>query len=406
MNQDSRTPVVAIDPPTLSHPGDGSAVELVLRVTNPTPAVEVYEIETFGVPPEWCHAPDSLVVDPGETVPVWITVTAEVTSQRQPGPYPMSFSVHPLGAPDATRAVDLALVVEGTLSYEVRSELIKDQGRSGEFPLEIENNGERTINVAVSASDVESRCKMRVEPLIEVLPHSARQTQLRVSPKRNSIIGPAELFSLTVRFEPQGEAPRWIRTLDLEFEHRPILGFRQAFVALFLVGVLALSIFGMVAGPDIVTNAATEIECRFIDDGYRTNTEDADNPDPSKKEECGGEAQAVAPTPNDPAATPASDPTPGASAPATACTAHITAAAGTNVVVTTDALALRSEPRGGAPEVATPGVLSGEVVEVINGTPQCDEPAAIMYWNVRRQDGAEGWIADGNATEAWLALAP
>jgi hypothetical protein len=406
MNQDPRTPVVTIDPPAVSHPGDGSAVELVLRVTNPTAAVEVYELQSFGVPPEWCHAPDSLVVDPGESVPIWITLTAEVTSQRQPGPYPITFSVSPLGAPDAARSVDLALNVEGTLSYEVRSELIKAAGRRGNFTLDVENNGERTINLAVSASDVEGRCRTQVEQRLEVLPHSVRQTQLRVSPKRSSLLGSAELFSLTVRFEPQGEAPRWIRTLDLEFEHRPLLGFRQAFVALFLLAVAGLSIVGMITGPRLVTNAATGIECRFIDDGYRT-TVGGDDPDPLKKGECGGgAAPATVPTP---ANTPAADqPTPRASeAAASACTAHIAASAGTKVKVTSDTgLALRSDARADAPEVVKPGVANGATVEVIDGASRCDEPNKILYWKVRRADNVEGWVADGNATETWLQVVP
>jgi len=406
MNQDPRTPVVTIDPPAVSHPGDGSAVELVLRVTNPTAAVEVYELQSFGVPPEWCHAPDSLVVDPGETVPIWITLTAEVTSQRQPGPYPVTFSVSPLGAADAARSVDLALKVEGTLSYEVRSELIKATGRRGNFTLDVENNGERTINLAVSASDVESRCRTQVEQRLEVLPHSVRQTQLRVSPRRSSLLGSAELFSLTVRFEPQGEAPRWIRTLDLEFEHSPLLGFRQAFVALFLAAVTGLSILGMIAGPRLVTNAATEIECRFIDDGYRTTT-DGDGPDPLKKEECGGDGVPVT-APTQPASTPAAgQPTPGTTEAPSACTAHITASAGTKVKVTSDTgLALRSDARTGAPEVVTPGVANGETIEVIDAASRCDEPNRILYWRVRRADGAEGWVADGNASETWLQVVP
>jgi hypothetical protein len=386
----------------MSHPGDGRSDELILRVKNPTDSADVYEIRHDGAPPGWINTPASLTVGPQETVTVWVTVTATVTSQYLPGSYPIAISVYPAGAPSAAATRTLALNVEGALHYQAHVDPMRAAGRRGRFTVHVQNNGTRTIAMKIDASDPEGRCKVKVESPVQALPGAPREAVIEVAPRRNSLVGPPEIFGLTVRLQPENESERWGRSHEVELEHRPLVGFRPVFLVAFLTIVGALTLFGVAKGPDLATEAATGIGCNLIDDNFRTEPGGPSQ----KKPECREDAKPSSADETNvvPTGTPASENRIGA------CTKHLDMRAGSRVrIVTADGVALRKEADPGAEPVVTPGLAAGEYAIVIENQPRCfsggDE--AILYWRIKREsDGLEGWAAEGNSSTPWMEIAP
>lgn len=391
-------PEVSLAPRTTFRfsPGEVSA-QAIITVENKSKLIERYEIKVEGIPEEWYGISTvELRLDPGGRAQVPLRLTPKPGPGYPAGEYSFRVSVAPHRFPDSFAEVGALITIIGVPAFDARLTPAQSQGRKEKFKLTLANTGAVPLSLWMEGSDPEGMCKFKFPSPPNLDPGQEAVVPVWVGARRNGLLGPPETFDFRLRVTPAGAQSTAAKSFDARFVHQPFLSLRFAFIALFIA--LLVSIVGVVIvlGPPRIADGFTWVGCRVDDDYQKVKGGFV-----FKKEECGGASEeeqlALA------RGTPAVDSTAEATGQPTeepATPAGCTPASGIKVggrVKTLQPTNVRSD--AGLDQSVRRTVPPDQLAAVRGGHKCADD---LTWWEVRFEDGLEGWAAERDEKETPL----
>ena len=256
----------------------------IVTIQNKSTLVERYTVLVEGLPPEWYGLSVSEVrAEPGASAQVPLRLAPRTGPGWPAGDYEFRVKVIPQSTPESSAEVGGLISITGVAGFDARLAPVQAEGRRATFSLTLMNTGDLPLGLALETSDPEGMCKFKFPAPRDLDPGQQAIVPVRVSARRNGIIGPSETFDVKISAKLAQEPSTNVKTLDARFIHHPRFTYRGLFLVGFVCFVLALVAAIVSFASPAVAGAATWVGCQ-LDRNYRF----AANAPSLKKEECGG----------------------------------------------------------------------------------------------------------------------
>jgi len=282
-------PEVSLAPRTTFRfsPSETSA-QAIVSVQNRSQLLERYVIRVEGIPPDWYGiSAEEVTLEPGAREQIPLRLTPKLSAETPAGEYAFRVHVAPQRAPEAATEVGALIVIAGVAAFDARLAPVQVEGRRGNLTLSLINTGGVPLDLQVRGADPENHCRFRLPSALELSPGQEMNLPVGVSAKRNSLVGAPETFDFRLNISPKEGDPNAARLFNARFVHRPLMGYRTLFLALFVAGLAALVAVIIGFGSPKVGDAASWVGCQF-DSDYRI-----DRSSIVTKDECGGDPRDV-----------------------------------------------------------------------------------------------------------------
>ena len=227
----------------------GGTASATIRVTNTGRIVDEITLEPLGEVVPWMTvAPTSLALFPGAMGQATVTFGPPRGAQPAAGTYP--FAVRVRSREDrafsfvAEGRVEVGVLMDVVARMSPRTSTASRLGQGATHRLEVENNGNTTAGVRISAADADERLRFTVVPEVLSIPPGARSVAaLKVRAKRRQWSGQPTGLPFQVGVAPDGATPI---PLDGTLSQRATLvfGLTQVAAAVISVGVVAAIALG------------------------------------------------------------------------------------------------------------------------------------------------------------------
>lgn len=280
-------PDVVLSPRSNFSFGRAEAVaQALVTIYNRSKVRERYRIVVNGIPEDWYLLSDADIrLDPGENRQVSLRL-APITGPSTPaGEYEFLVRAVPDGMETYFGEALGVLSIAGVPRYEARLDPLEAEGTRRNYNVRVENTGDTSLQLTLSASDPEGRCKFKAPPPRNLDPGQVGLIQLRIGAKRNGIIGASETFDFRVRIESDDPEVQTSKdSFDGRFIHHPKISHRAVFIVAFMCALVGLVFLLVWAFSPTFERAGEWVGCQ-LDRDYRLSSDTR----LLRKESCGGE---------------------------------------------------------------------------------------------------------------------